>query len=183
MQTTCPAHTQRAWLRGARSSLILIVLLSLPACTPFWSKNAHQESERRAVQLQELQLKVMRYSDEYSGALADPLARFSAQAVSPEERLLAQTWRLSQATAAYTIASGPNPVVNTLDMIVLATLSRMVLEDPEVRSFMASVLQRFCKHIANSKHARGVWSKESWTSTKSLSSKPSSKNGEPCTRQ
>ena len=132
MQTTCPAHTQRAWLRGARSSLVLIVLLSLPACTPFWTKNAHQESERRAVQLQELQLKVMRYADEYSGALADPLGRLSAQAVSPEERLLAQTWRLSQATSAYTIASGPNPVVNTLDMIVLATLSRMVLEDPAV---------------------------------------------------
>ena len=32
-------------------------------------------------------------------------------------------------TAAYTIASGPNPLVNALDMIVLATLSRSVMED------------------------------------------------------
>jgi hypothetical protein len=36
---------------------------------------------------------------------------------------------LSQATAAYTIASGPSPVVNAVDIVVLATLSRMVIDD------------------------------------------------------
>ena len=36
-----------------------------------------------------------------------------------------QNWRITQASAAYTIASGPNPTINALDMIVLATLSRM----------------------------------------------------------
>src|SRR5262249_43925721 len=47
----------------------------------------------------------------------------------PEIRLRAHNWRVSQATAAYTIASGANPTINALDMIVLATLSRMVVED------------------------------------------------------
>ena len=36
---------------------------------------------------------------------------------------------MQQASAAYTVASGPNPVSNALDMVVLASLSRMVIDD------------------------------------------------------
>ena len=35
----------------------------------------------------------------------------------------------SQATGAFTIATGPNPELNAIDMLVFATLSRMVIED------------------------------------------------------
>lgn len=90
---------------------------------------SRDESERRAAHLQEVQLKVMRYADDYSGHINDPLEALNVQSTSPEERLAAHNWRITQATAAYTIASGSNPVVNALDMIVLATLSRMVVED------------------------------------------------------
>jgi len=132
MQIPALAHPPRASPPVASAVLALLLVAALSACTPFWSKNAKEASERQAIKLQELQLKVMRFADEYNGALADPLNRFSTQAISPEERLLAQTWRLNQVTAAYTIASGPNPLINCLDMIVLATLSREVLEDPAV---------------------------------------------------
>jgi hypothetical protein len=87
------------------------------------------DAERRAAELQELQLKVMRFADEYSGRIYDPIERFKRATETPEERLTAHNWRLSQATSAYTIASGPNPITNALDMVVLATLSRMVVED------------------------------------------------------
>lgn len=90
---------------------------------------SRDESERRAARLQEVQLKVMRYADNYSGRMRDPLEALNVQSVSPEERLAAHNWRITQAAAAYTIASGSNPVVNALDMIALATLSRMVVED------------------------------------------------------
>ena len=60
--------------------------------------------------------------------MRDPLAELSTQPSSPERRLNVQNWRITQTSAAYTIASGPNPVVNALDMVVLATLSRMVVE-------------------------------------------------------
>lgn len=109
--------------------ILLIVLVGICGCESLPRWNSQEESQRQASRLQEVQLKVMRYADEYSGALVDPLGRFTSVAKSPEERLTAQNWRLSQATAAYTIASGPNPIINALDMIVLATLSRMVLED------------------------------------------------------
>ena len=89
---------------------------------------SRDESERRATRLQEVQLNVMRYADEYGGRIRDPLAALNVQSSSAEARLTAQNWRITQTTAAYTIASGPKPIVNALDMIVLATLSRMAME-------------------------------------------------------
>lgn len=90
---------------------------------------SHRAAEERATQLQELQLKVMRFADEYAGRVQEQIRILQATAKTPEERLAAQNWRLSQSTSAYTIASGPNSITNALDMVVLATLSRMVVED------------------------------------------------------
>ncbi len=88
-----------------------------------------QAASQRAQQLLVLQFRVMRFADGYVGTIIEPLQRFKQAANGPEERLMAQNWQVSQATAAYTIATGPSAVVNVLDMIVLATLSRMVVED------------------------------------------------------
>lgn len=82
-----------------------------------------------ADKLQLLQLEVMRYADEYTGRLVDPITTFQREALLTADRLAAQNWLLSQTDGAYTIASGSNPVANALDMVVLATLSRMVMED------------------------------------------------------
>jgi hypothetical protein len=105
------------------------ILAGLVGCGTMQRWAPRDESERRAARLQEVQLKVMRYADEYSGRLRDPLDALNREASSPGERLAAQNWRITQANAAYTIASGPNPIINAFDMIVLATLSRMVIED------------------------------------------------------
>ncbi len=84
---------------------------------------------KQANDLQELQLKVMRFADEYAGGVIEPTQNFQMSINDPDGRLAAQYWKTSQATAAYTIGSGPNAVTNALDMVVLASLSRMVLED------------------------------------------------------
>jgi hypothetical protein len=84
---------------------------------------------KRSEQLQVLQLRNMRFADEYVGSIIEPIRHFQASTDNAADRLAAQNWMLSQATAAYTIASGPSPVVNEVDMVVLATLSRMVIED------------------------------------------------------
>jgi hypothetical protein len=76
-----------------------------------------------------MQLRNMRFADEYVGSIIEPIRHFQASTDNAADRLAAQNWMLSQATAAYTIASGPSPVVNEVDMVVLATLSRMVIED------------------------------------------------------
>ena len=112
--------------------VLLACALADSGCSSMQRWLSRDESERRAARLQEVQLKVMRYADDYSGRIRDPLEALNRQAASPEDRLAAHDWRITQSTAAYTIASGPNPMVNALDMIVLASLSRMVIEDYQV---------------------------------------------------
>ncbi|HEX4971275.1 MAG TPA: hypothetical protein VFV69_09465 [Steroidobacteraceae bacterium] len=122
-------------MSAVRVVLVLVLLacaLADSGCSSMQRWLSRDESERRAARLQEVQLKVMRYADDYSGRIRDPLEALNRQAASPEERLAAHDWRIMQSTAAYTIASGPNPMVNALDMIVLASLSRMVVEDSAV---------------------------------------------------
>jgi len=91
------------------------------------------KSNEAAEQLQIQQQKVMRFADEYVGRIAVPIRNFQASTDNADDRLAAQNWLLSQATAAYIIASGPSPVVNTVDMIVLAILSRMVIDESWVK--------------------------------------------------
>src|SRR5687768_11054658 len=118
-------HALRPWFV---LTLLTCALLGVAGCSTMQRWLSRDESERHAIRLQEVQLKVMRYADDYGGRMRDPLAALSVQSASPERRLDVQNWRITQTTAAYTIASGPNPVVNALDMVVLATLSRVVVE-------------------------------------------------------
>ena len=87
-----------------------------------------------------LQLKVMRFADEYVASVAQASDILVRVAQTPESRLAGMRWKLSQATAAYTDASGINPVVNALDLLVLVTISRMVIEDYGVEKYGTNVL-------------------------------------------
>ncbi len=92
-------------------------------------KPSTREAQAHAQRLQDLQLSVMRFADEYVGRSTEAMNRFKGDTLNPEERLHVQNWKLQQATSAYTLATGPNPFANALDMVVLASLSRMVLDD------------------------------------------------------
>lgn len=83
----------------------------------------------QAVTLEALGLKVMRFADEYTARVAQAADDLSAKAATPDVRLMMLRWKLGQASSAYTDATGPNPVLNALDMLVLVSLSRMVVED------------------------------------------------------
>ena len=76
-----------------------------------------------------LQVQVMRFADSYVACIAQAADDFGAKVGTPKARLAALKWKLGQATSAYTDATGPNPVVNALDMLVLVSVSRMVVED------------------------------------------------------
>jgi len=114
---------RRVWACG-------VAALALCGCSTLQHMfHSDKTANQRAEQLQIQQFKVMRFADEYVGGITEPLQRFQASTDNADDRLQAQSWKLSQSTAAYAIASGPSAVANTLDMIVLATLSRMVVED------------------------------------------------------
>ncbi|HEX3857106.1 MAG TPA: hypothetical protein VHY30_07415 [Verrucomicrobiae bacterium] len=87
-----------------------------------------------------LQAQVMRFADTYVATIAQACDEISAQATNSEVRLKALRWKLGQATSAYTDAAGQNPAVNALDMLVLVSISRMVVEDHGVETYGSAVL-------------------------------------------
>jgi hypothetical protein len=109
--------------------ILMLMLACLTGCTILPRIFGNDRAERRAQQLQELQAKVTRYADQYVGRMIGPINALQTANSSASDRLAAQAWKLSQATSAYTIASGSNPHANALDCVVLATLSRIVVED------------------------------------------------------
>jgi len=77
----------------------------------------------------ELESEVMRYADGYVSSVSHSADEAAKLAGTRDARVAALRWKLDQATAAYLDATGQNPVWNALDMVVLTTVSRMVLED------------------------------------------------------
>jgi len=118
-------HSARSLVGGA-----LLLAAVLCGCTTINNmRPSTREARERAEQVQILQIKVMRYADQYAGLERQVINTLQSTLTNPEERLSTQRWKLQQAQSAYTIASGPNAITNALDMVVLATLSRMVVED------------------------------------------------------
>jgi hypothetical protein len=112
----------------------LTLAVALCGCKTIESVDPRKRAaEQQAQQLQLLQQEVMRFADEYVGRSREALNDFQKTLKTPDERLLAQNWKVQQASSAYTIASGPSPISNAADMVVLATLSRMVIDDLFVR--------------------------------------------------
>jgi hypothetical protein len=109
--------------------LLLIVASLLSGCAMTNRLFRDRAAEERAAALLQLQLGVMRFADEYMLRVQEQVEAFQRTTTDPNERLVAQAWLVSQSTAVVTIAAGPNPEVNTIDLLVFATLSRMVIED------------------------------------------------------
>ena len=114
------------------SRLVLVATLvaaMLSSCAVTNRIFRNTAAEEQAAALLQLQLSVMRFADEYTARLADQVIVFQQGTANPADRLAAQGWLVSQATAAFTIASGPNPELNAIDMLVFVSLSRRVIED------------------------------------------------------
>jgi hypothetical protein len=55
---------------------------------------SYQRAQERTHMLEQLQLTTMRYADEYRTRVVEGVNRFQAGPVTPEERLLAQNWKV-----------------------------------------------------------------------------------------
>jgi hypothetical protein len=78
---------------------------------------------------EQVQASVMREADLYVGAVAQATDDFRKRVPTIEARNMGQQWKLTEATAAYINATGEHPSMNAVDMLVLATMSRYVVED------------------------------------------------------
>jgi hypothetical protein len=136
--------------RGCRllaTSLSLAVLaLGLTGCRLMRPSGSQPRTEIKSLQtpakkptgsdsITILQLQVMRFADLYATKVAQACDDFSASVDTPEARVDALRWKLGQSTSAFINASDPNPQLNALDLLVLATLSRMVVEDHYVKKY------------------------------------------------
>lgn len=90
---------------------------------------AERKQQAYASKLQDLGLNVMRFADVYVGATSEALNQLQTHLQRPEDRLSVQDWKVQQANSAYTIASGENSAESAVDIVVLATLSRMVIDE------------------------------------------------------
>ena len=87
-----------------------------------------------------LQQQLMRFADTYAATVAQACDEISANNTNTTIRLTALRWKLGQATSAYTDATGQNPVVNALDLLVLVSISRIVVEGYGVQTYGDAVL-------------------------------------------
>jgi hypothetical protein len=76
-----------------------------------------------------VQTKVMREAETYVTVLAEAVNGFAARAGTEEARVAALEWKLHEGNSAFSIAAGENPFLNAVDFVILATLSRQVVED------------------------------------------------------
>jgi len=80
-------------------------------------------------QLALMQSEVMREADGYASIVAQASDELGARVGTADARAAFLEWKLQQATAAYVNATGENPGLNAVDMVVLASLARRVVED------------------------------------------------------
>jgi hypothetical protein len=133
--------THRPRRRGFPCTLVLALVLAAAGCSSFHSSSAPPRADvkslspttkeaTKTIELDVLENQVMRFADSYVATVSQAVDDFNAlPTTTPEARAVAVRWKLSQATIAYVNATGANPVLNVLDMVVFVTISRMVMED------------------------------------------------------
>ncbi len=113
-----------------RLLILLVAALAVPGCG-LWSKVTGQErrAEEQAQQLNEIQQTCQRFADGFAGQVLESVGPLMVRATDVAIVDQLSYWQITQLNSAYTIATGPSPVLCQLDFVVLATLSRMVVED------------------------------------------------------
>ncbi len=134
----------RIWCRPALLGLALLTLaaagcsmLKFPSSQPKAQVDSLQLTNRPTgpVTLEVLQAQVMRFADTYVATVAQACDDTMGKATNTEMRTALLRWKLGQATSAYTDASGQNPAVNALDLLVLVSMARIVVEDYGVETY------------------------------------------------
>ena len=113
--------TQR--FASALAAILITVAMAWPPRTIAADPDARVSADQ-------LQARIMAFADTYMNVLAEEYAEMDTDGLTPEQRLFLHTRLTLSATAAITIASGSDVVQNLIDMLVMVTLSRMIVDDP-----------------------------------------------------
>lgn len=77
----------------------------------------------------DLQVQVQRFADDYSSQIASAVDDFARRVGTESARVQGLKWKLAATTAAVSIASGPRPKANLLDLVSLAVLNHTAVVD------------------------------------------------------
>ena len=127
LDATPARRNGRPWRAPVALALTLVVLVGCQTLQDL-SPEARREAEITA-RAQRLQAQNMRFADEYVSRLVQAGRQTEASLTDPESRYLVSGWLLAQANTVYVDASGENAITSAVDLVALATLSRMVMED------------------------------------------------------
>jgi hypothetical protein len=118
-------------LKTLRRLLILIVVATTVTGCGLWSKvtGDKRQAGKQAEQLQQIQQTCQRFADGFAGQVLESVGPLMTQATDVTIVDKLSYWQITQLNSAYTIATGASPILCQLDFVVLATLSRMVVED------------------------------------------------------
>lgn len=88
-----------------------------------------------------LQTQLQRFADEYTSRTTAALDDYARLVGTEEASSQALRWKVASASAAVSIASGPNPQANLLDFLALTTVTRTALEEVWVKTTNATAFQ------------------------------------------
>jgi hypothetical protein len=130
------AAPRRPSVRIAYALAVVTAALALAGCQTIRGLfPASKEEQQAAARLVELQARNMRFADMYVGTLIVGTRQLDMAAGDPEQRYSISGWVLAEANAAYSNASADNAILGCLDLVTLATLSRMTVEEIGPRRF------------------------------------------------
>jgi hypothetical protein len=92
------------------------------------SSAAEEKEAARSITLEELRHEVMRFAGRSAERVDDAYFKIEEHFQTPKARRAALENTAAYVTSSMDIAIAPNPEVNMLDMVVLVTLSRIVVE-------------------------------------------------------
>ncbi|MFQ5791089.1 MAG: hypothetical protein ACE5JI_11520 [Acidobacteriota bacterium] len=132
------------WMRMFQRRLCPVSLLFTVFLLVGTSSSAAQEKEAaRGITQEELRHEIMRFAGRSAERVDDAYFKLEEGFTTPKARRAALENSSAYVTSAVDIAIGPNPEVNMLDMVVLVTLSRIVVEEywvPKVFGDEAKIL-------------------------------------------
>lgn len=133
---------------GIQLSLLLSIIICLPSHS--FGKKESLGINRTGLGYNQLQSAVVNYADRFMAIVAQAAFDFERELPTPEARLMASRRKVYTLSAAVSIASGPDPAVALLDMMVLTTLNRMIWEEyyrPKVFGKKAKIMVQAFKTV------------------------------------
>ena len=128
------------------NTIILVFLFfQITACSAAQPKSKGTETfaSKPLMTQEELQAAVISYANRFIATVGQAAFRFEEKLPTPEARLIASARKVYSLSAVAEIAAGPNPGPALLDLVVTATLNRMVWEDywrPQVFGMPATII-------------------------------------------